>query len=168
MLPEVRDVQVAILIHAVYSRSSHACHLITLQLPTGSLAHSSFRSRLFYLLKCCSTGTQTNASTRTQPSIEYLDKCQNSLTSPSKSTKTNSSTSTKTSSASLSTKPKYIKKYILQQLPQVQPLHHSHAILTRPHAAPIPPPHSSHAAPTQQQPALTLHHGMAFANTPKR
>ena len=28
-------------------------------------------------LKCCSTGTQTNASTRTQPSIEYLDKCQN-------------------------------------------------------------------------------------------
>ena len=37
-------------------------------------------------------------------------------------------------------KTKYIKKYILQPLPQVQPSHHSH---------------SSNAAPTPQQPALT-------------
>ena len=40
-------------------------------------------------------------------------------------------------------KNKYIKKYILQPLPQVQPLHHSHAILALPqhriHPAPTPP-----------------------------
>ena len=45
-------------------------------------------------------------------------------------------------------KTKYIKKYILQPLPQVQPLHHSRT-------DPTLPPRSSHAAPTQQQPALT-------------
>ena len=54
---------------------------------------------------------------------------------------------------------KYIKKYILQPLPQVQPSHHSHAIITlprhRPHTAPTQPPHCSNAAPTLQQLALT-------------
>ena len=44
-------------------------------------------------------------------------------------------------------KTKYIKKYILQSLPQVQPLHHSHTILALPqhciHAAPTQPPHLS-------------------------
>ena len=73
-------------------------------------------------------------------------------------------------------KTKYIKKYILQLLPQVQPLHHSHAILALPqhrlHAAstpphtvatranaaltplprsPVPPSRRSHAAPTPPQ-----------------
>ena len=52
MQPEVRAVQVTILIHAAHSHSSHASHAcpyITLQLFTGSC--SSFSSRLFYRLK---------------------------------------------------------------------------------------------------------------------
>ena len=42
---------------------------------------------------------------------------------------------------------KYKTKYIRQPLPQVQPLHYSHAILALPqhrlHAAPTQPPHCS-------------------------
>ena len=56
-------------------------------------------------------------------------------------------------------KTKYIKKYILQPLPQMQPSHHSHAIIALPrHRPATPPPHRSnplsrhpHAAPLQPQ-----------------
>ena len=62
--PEVRAVQVAILIYATYSRSSHACHLIILQLSTGSRRRDAahFAQGWFACLKC---GTQTSTSTRT-------------------------------------------------------------------------------------------------------
>ena len=49
MQPEVCAVQVAILIHEAYARSSHSCHCIILPLSTGS--HSSFSARLVYMLK---------------------------------------------------------------------------------------------------------------------
>ena len=49
-------------------------------------------------------------------------------------------------------KTKYIKKYILQLLPQVQPLHHSHAILAETRTAPTPPPCRLHAAPHRSNP----------------
>ena len=63
-------------------------------------------------------------------------------------------------------KTKYIKKYILQPLPQVQPSHHSHAIVTLPrhrlHTAPTPPPHCSnqlsrHPDAAPLQPPCNLH-----------
>ena len=73
MLPEVCAVQVAILIHAVYSRSSHACHSIKPPLSTGP--HSSFRSRLVYMLKML-----LNKDTKKyldKDKTDYLDKYQN-------------------------------------------------------------------------------------------
>ena len=101
--------------------------------PQVHTAH--FAPGAFTSRKCCSTGTQTSSSPSTK------DK--------------------RCNAASTSTKIKYIKKYILQPLPQVQPSHHSRAIVTLPQhslhtlQAPTPAPHRSsllsrrpHAAPT--------------------
>ena len=57
---------------------------------------------------------------------DYLGKYHCTTTRASISTKPSSSTSTNTSASWQKYKTKYIKKYVLQPLPQAQPLHHSH------------------------------------------
>ena len=71
--PEVRAVQVTILIHAAHSRSSHARHYITPQLSTGS--RSPFRLRQFYRLKMLFDSDTTKCFNK--DITEYLDKYQN-------------------------------------------------------------------------------------------
>ena len=122
-------------------------------------SHSSFRSRMFYMLNKMLLDRDTNKCFD-KDITEYLDKYQNKHINKYKDKLIN------LNKHENSTKTRYFKKYILQPLPQVQPSHHSHAILTLPqhrlHAAPTPPPHhsnlrsrSAHTAPTQ--PPRSLH-----------
>ena len=105
MQPEVRAVQVAILIHAAYSRSSHASHRIILQLSTGS--RSSFRSRLLYMLKML-FDRDTNKSFDKDITV-YLDKYHNKHINKYKAKLINKHENKRIDKY----KTKYIKKYIL-------------------------------------------------------
>ena len=71
--PEVRAVQVTILIHAAHSCSFHACYYMTLPLSTGS--RSSFRSRRFYRPKIFFDRDTNKCFDKDR--TEYLDKYHN-------------------------------------------------------------------------------------------
>ena len=156
--PEVRAVQVIILIHAAHSCSSHACYFLTPQHSTDS--GSSFCSRLLYQLKILFNRDINKCFDK--DIAEHLDKYNNKriITSKYKAKLIKKHENKRIDKY----KTKYIKQYILQPLPQVQPSHHSHAIVTPPRhrTAPTPAPHRSnplsrhpHAAPLQ--PRCHLH-----------
>ena len=122
--PEVRALQVAFLIHAAYSSSSHASHIVIPLLSTGS--RSSYCSKLVYMLKILFDRDTNKCFDK--DITKYLDKYHNKSINKYKAKIINKHENKSIHKYNT----KYIKKCILQPLPQVQPWHHSHAILALP------------------------------------
>ena len=145
MQPEVRGVQVVILIHAAYSRSSHACHRIIPPLSTGS--RSSFRSRLVCMIKIMMLFDRNTNKSFNKDITKYLDKYHNKSINKYTAKLIN----VHENSASTSTKPSTSRSTsfnpYLRRSPGITPMPSSHC----PNTASTPP----HSAPTQLRPALT-------------
>ena len=104
------------------------------------LIKASFSSSLFYRLKKLCNRDTTKCLCK--DITKYLDKYHNKCINKYKDKLINKHKNKLIDKY----KTKYFKKFILQPFPQVQPSHHSHAIVTLPQHR----PHTSDSAPTQQ------------------